>query len=301
MTQVSKGRFGQVITAMITPFRHDGSVDEEAVPKLVNHLLENGSDGIVVCGTTGESPTLTHSEKLRLFKQVKQIVAGRGTVLAGTGSNDTQSTIDFGREAEELGVDGLLIVGPYYSRPSQDGYYCHFRAAAEAVKIPVMLYNVPTRTAGNIDAATILRLARDVENIVAVKEAGGNISQMTEIAADAPEGFELYSGDDVMTLPLLAVGGVGVVSVTAHIVGRDMKAMHTAFFSGDIQEATRLHAGMLPICKALFQATTPSPAPLKCAMNLLGLPGGGLRLPLLETTAAETEIVRAALANYGLT
>lgn len=292
--------WGQVLTAMVTPFDAEGRIDEVGVARLVNHLFENGSDGLIVCGTTGEAPTLSPDEKVRMFRLVKEAARGRGPVIAGSGDNETAFSIDLSREAERVGVDGLLLVAPYYNRPSQEGMYRHFKAIADAVSLPVVLYNVPPRTSVNLEATTVLRLARDVKNIVAVKEASGNLVQMSEITAGAPEGFRVYSGDDAMTLPLLAVGGAGVISVTAHLVGRDMKAMHTAFFAGDHREAARLHAKMLPIVKACFQPTTPSPAPVKAALNMLGLPAGGLRLPLVETNERETEIVRRALEGYGL-
>ncbi|HZP82800.1 MAG TPA: 4-hydroxy-tetrahydrodipicolinate synthase [Chthonomonadaceae bacterium] len=293
--------FGQVLTAMVTPFDAQGRVNEAAAVKLVNHLLANGSDGIVVCGTTGESPTLTHDEKLRLFRLVKETVGGRGKVIAGTSSYDTASGITLTKEAAEIGVDGALLVVPPYNKPSQEGLYQHFRAIAEsAPQLPCMLYNVPPRTAQNLDAATAVRLARDVPNIVAIKEASGNLMQCAEIFANAPQEFAVYSGEDGLTLPLLAVGGVGVVSVTAHLVGKDMKAMHTAFFAGRFAEAARLNAKMLPIVRACFQPTTPSPVPLKAGLNMLGLDVGGVRLPLVEANEKERGVMRAALADYGL-
>jgi 4-hydroxy-tetrahydrodipicolinate synthase len=285
---------------MVTPFTAKGDLDEAGVARVVDHLFENGSDGLVVAGTTGESPTLGHHEKLELFRLVVAAAKGRGPVIAGTGTNDTASSITLSTEAAAAGVDGLLLVGPYYNKPSQEGYYRHFKAIAEAVKLPVMLYNVPPRTAGNIEASTVLRLARDVPNIVAVKEASGNFMQISDICAGAPEGFSVYSGEDGLVLPMLAVGCVGVVSVTAHAVGRDLQAMHTAFFAGDLAEAARIHAKMLPIVRACFQSTTPSPAPVKMAMNLLGVPVGSVRLPLVDTNEKETEIVRRALTDYGL-
>jgi 4-hydroxy-tetrahydrodipicolinate synthase len=295
------GDFGQVLTAMITPFGAQGGIDEAGAARLVEHLLANGSDGIVVCGTTGESPTLTHAEKLRLFQLVKQTVGRRGTVIAGTGGNDTASSIALTREAAEMGVDGVLLVVPPYNKPSQEGLYRHFAGIAEAASgLPCMLYNVPSRTAQGMDAATTVRLARDIPNIVAIKEASGNLVQCAEIFAGAPEGFTLYSGDDGLALPMLAVGGVGVVSVTSHLAGVDMKQMHTAFVSGDRAEAARLNAKMLPLIRACFQPTTPSPAPLKAALGMLGLPAGGLRLPLIEANERERGIVRAALTEYGL-
>jgi 4-hydroxy-tetrahydrodipicolinate synthase len=298
---MKNGDFGQVLTAMVTPFDTRGNVDEAATVRMVEHLLDNGSDGIVVSGTTGESPTLTHAEKLSLFRLVKEVVGKRGTVIAGTGGNDTASSISLTREAAELGVDGALLVVPPYNKPSQEGLYRHFSAIAASVpSLRCMLYNVPSRTAQSMDAATTVRLANDVGNIVAVKEASGNLMACAEIFGDAPEGFALYSGDDGLTLPMLSVGGIGVVSVISHLTGNDMKAMHTAFFSGDLRKAAELNAKMLPIIRACFQTTTPSPAPLKAALDMLGLPGGGLRLPLVEANESERRIVKSALTAYGL-
>ena len=293
--------FGQVLTAMVTPFDAEGNIDDAAVAVVVEHLLANGSDGIVVCGTTGESPTLSHAEKLHLFKLVKDIVAGRGPVIAGTGGNDTAASIEITKEAAALGVDGALLVVPPYNKPSQEGLYQHFLAIANSVPdLKVMLYNVPGRTAQNMDAATTVRLSYAADNIVAVKEAAGNLVQCAEIFGKARPGFNIYSGDDGLALPTLAVGGVGVVSVSAHLVGKDMKQMHVAFVEGRLQEAAELNAKMLPIVKACFQPTTPSPAPVKAGLNLMGVRAGGLRLPLVAANAAETEIVRKAMADYGL-
>lgn len=292
--------FGQVLTAMVTPFDSSGAIQDEKVVQLVEHLLANGSDGIVVCGTTGESPTLTHAEKLHLFRLVKQTVGKRGSVIAGTGGNDTASSVVLTQEAAEIGVDGALLVVPPYNKPSMEGLYRHFRTIAEsAPSLPCMLYNVPGRTAQNMDAATTVRLAKEVPNIVATKEAGGNLVQCAEIAGDAPSDFALYSGDDPLTLPMLAVGGVGVVSVVAHLVGKDMKAMHTAYFAGDRALASALNHKMLPIVKACFQPTTPSPVPLKAGLNALGIEVGGLRLPLVEASERERAILLNALRDYG--
>jgi 4-hydroxy-tetrahydrodipicolinate synthase len=211
---VTKAPWGQVITAMATPFDSSGAIDEAGVRRLANHLLANGSDGIVVCGTTGESPTLTHEEKLRLFRLVKEEVGSRGSVIAGTGGYDTRTSVELTEEAAEIGVDGALLVVPPYNKPSQEGLYQHFRAIAQSVpRLPCLLYNVPGRTAQNLDAKTTIRLATDVVNIVATKEASGNLMQIAEIVAGAPPDFAVYSGDDGLTLPILAVGGVGVVSV----------------------------------------------------------------------------------------
>lgn len=292
--------WGQVITAMVTPFDAEGHIDEPGVARLVDHLFENGSDGLVVCGTTGEAPTLSPEEKLRMFRLVKELVRGRGPVIAGSGDNETATSVELSREAAKIGVDALLIVTPYYNKPSQEGLYRHFKAVAEAVDLPIIAYNVPPRTSINMEAATVLRLAREVKNVVAVKEASGNLMQVSEIVAGAPRGFLVYSGEDGLVLPTLSIGGVGVISVTSHLVGKDLKAMHKAFFAGDYREAARLHAKMLPIVRACFQPTTPSPVPVKAALNMIGIPVGGLRLPLVEANEREKEIVRAALAGYGL-
>lgn len=291
--------WGAVLTAMVTPFTESGELDEPAVPKLVEYLLSNGSDGLVVCGTTGEAPTLTMTEKRRMFELVKEAVKGRGAVIAGTGTNDTRDAIEMTRMATEVGVDGVLVVTPYYNKPSQEGLYRHFRSVAEATPLPVMLYNVPGRTSVNLEAATVVRLAKDVPNIVALKEAGGNMMQITDTAAAVPPGFRIYSGEDGLTLPMLALGAYGVVSVTSHLVGKDLKAMIEAFQAGDHARAFELHARMLPIVRACFQPTTPSPVPLKAALNMLGVRVGPPRLPLVEATDREREVVRAALTGYG--
>lgn len=300
MATIPPGEWGRVLTAMATPFRKDGSLDEEGVVRLVDHLFSHGSDGLVVCGTTGEAPTLSFQEKRTLFVLARDAARGRGAILAGTGTNDTRDAVEMSRMAAEVGVDGLLVVAPYYNRPSQEGLYRHFRTVAEATRLPVMLYNVPGRTSVNIEAATVLRLARDVPNIVALKEAGGNMMQITDVVAGAPDGFRVYSGEDGLVLPMLALGCYGVVSVTSHLVGDDMQAMIQAFLRGDPGTAARLHARMLAIVRACFQPTTPSPVPLKAALELLGLPAGPPRLPLVEASANEKEIVRRAMQNYGL-
>jgi len=292
--------WGRVITAMATPFDAEGRIDPAGVARLVDHLFTHGSESLVVSGTTGESPVLSAAEKLRLFELVRESARGRGAVLAGVGSYDTAESVKLAREAAALGVDGLLLVTPYYNKPSQEGLYRHFRAVAEATPLPVMLYNVPPRTSVNLEARTTLRLAADVPNVVAVKEASSNLVQATEILSDAPEGFRVYSGEDPLVLPLMAIGAYGVVSVSAHLVGPDLQAMIAAHLRGDIAEAARLHAKMMPIVRALFQPTTPSPVPLKAALELMGVPVGAPRLPLVQATDAERATVRKAMQDYGL-
>ncbi|GBC94970.1 4-hydroxy-tetrahydrodipicolinate synthase [bacterium HR16] len=289
--------WGPVVTAMVTPFDENLEVNYDAAQALAELLVQTGSTGLVVSGTTGESPTLTHEEKVTLFRKVKEAVGNRAAVLAGTSTYDTAESVRLSQEAERAGVDGLLLVAPYYNRPSQEGLYQHFKTIAHAVDLPVMIYNIPGRTGVNVEPATLLRLA-EINNIVAVKEASGNLNQMSEICANAPEGFLVYSGDDSLTLPLLAVGGVGVVSVASHVVGRDIRRMCDAFFAGQVQEATKLHHRMLPLFKALFCTT--NPVPVKAALNMMGANVGGVRLPLVEANEKEKEIIRKALRDYGL-
>lgn len=300
MTAKAVSDWGAVLTAMVTPFDANGDIAESGVRDLVDFLFAHGTDGIVVCGTTGEAPTLSMQEKRRMFELVKEAARGRGPVIAGTGTNDTRDAVTMSRMAEDVGADGILVVTPYYNKPSQEGLYRHFRSVAEAVSLPAMLYNVPARTSVHLEAATVLRLARDVANIVALKEAGGNMLQITDVVAGAPEGFVVYSGEDGLTLPMLALGAQGVVSVTSHLVGQDLQAMIRAFREGNHSEAFRLHARMLPIVRACFQPSTPSPVPLKAALNMLGLNVGPPRLPLVEANDREREVVQSALAHYGL-
>ena len=290
--------FGRVLTAMATPFDSTGGVDYEETALLAQHLVAHGSDGLVISGTTGESATLTADEKIRLFRTVREAVGKSAKVVAGTGSYNTAETIVLSREAEHLGVDGVLVVTPYYNRPSQEGLYQHYKAVAEAVTIPVMLYNVPTRTAVNLEAATVLRLA-EIANIVGLKEASPSMSQVGEIIAGAPAGFSVYSGADENNLPILALGGVGTVSVISHIIGPDLAKMHKAFFDGDLSTAREIHLRTLPITHALFIA--PSPVPTKTALSMLDvLPNSLVRLPLIEANERERAIIHAAMKDYGL-
>lgn len=289
--------FGRLVTAMATPFDSTGKLDEPGLRGLIDHLLDTGTTAIVASGTTGESPTLSHAEKLRLFELTVEYVSGRVPVIAGTGGNNTETSIELSKEAVRLGVDGLLLVSPYYNRPSQEGLYAHFRTISESVDVPVMLYNIPSRTGVNIDSQTILRLS-EVSNIVAVKEASGNFAQIAQIAAHKSDDFLLYSGDDKFTLPIMALGGYGVVSVAAHVVGREMTAMISAFVEGKTGEAAVWSGRLLPVFETLFAA--PSPAPLKAALQALGLPGGQVRLPLVEAPEAVVQNLTAELEKLGL-
>jgi 4-hydroxy-tetrahydrodipicolinate synthase len=289
--------FGRVLTAMATPFDDDGAVDIEQAKRLAKRLVENGSDGIVVAGTTGESPTLSDEEKLRLFAAVKEAVGGRATVVAGTGTNDTRHSVHLTKHAEAAGADGILLVNPYYNRPSQDGLYAHFRTIAESTALPCMLYNIPGRTGVNAAPETIARLA-DVPNIVAVKEASGSLDQASEIRRRTSPDFLIYSGDDSLTLPILAVGGTGIVSVASHLAGRDISDMVRAYEHGDVGKALAIHLKLFPLFKVLFITT--NPVPLKAALNLSGFTVGKPRLPLVEATAKEKEQISAVLKELAL-
>lgn len=284
--------FGQVLTAMVTPFDQHGEIDYHATKTLVNYLIANGTDGLVVAGTTGESPTLTTEEKLALFKFVVEVAAGRVPVIAGTGSNNTRASISLTKLAEEAGVDGIMLVAPYYNKPSQEGLFQHFKAIAEATSLPVMLYNIPGRCAVNISVETIVRLT-EISNIVAVKEASGNLDAMTEIISRTPDTFTLYSGDDGLTLPVLAIGGAGVVSVASHVIGNQMQEMVTLFKNGRVQEAAVLHRSLLPIMKALFMA--PNPTPVKAALNMQGVQVGDVRLPMIPLNDEEKSALQKVL------
>ncbi|GAC91705.1 4-hydroxy-tetrahydrodipicolinate synthase [Anoxybacillus sp. LAT_35] len=277
-------QFGQIATAMVTPFDNKGNIDFAKTTQLVNYLIENGTDSLVVAGTTGESPTLTTEEKLALFRHVVDVVDGRVPVIAGTGSNNTRASIELTKKAEQIGVDAVMIVAPYYNKPNQEGIYQHYKAIAESTSLPVMVYNIPGRAVVNISVETIVRLS-EIPNIVAVKDASGNLDAMTEIIAKTRDDFMLYSGDDGLTLPVLAIGGKGVVSVASHIIGNEMKEMIEAFMSGDNKKAATIHQQLLPIMKALFAA--PSPVPVKTALQLKGLDVGSVRLPLVPLTEQE--------------
>jgi len=289
--------WGRILTAMVTPFTREGQLDVEGAQKLAAHLVEHGSDGLVVSGTTGESPVLTKEEKLTLFRAVKEAVGGKALVIAGTGSYDTAASVELSKEAEKIGVDGLMLVVPYYNRPSQEGLYQHFKTVATSVSLPVILYNIPSRTGRNMEPDTVLRLL-EIKNIVALKEASGDISQATSILSRAPKGFLLYSGDDVMTLPLLAVGAHGVISVASHLVGEKMQEMIQSFLQGQVERAVSLHQELFPLFKALFITT--NPVPVKAALDMLGLPAGPPRLPLVEASPGEKEKIAGALKAAGL-
>jgi 4-hydroxy-tetrahydrodipicolinate synthase len=285
--------FGRLVTAMVTPFDEDLQVNWLQVEVLINYLIEiQKSDSIVICGTTGESPTLTEEEKVRLFELSVKVANGRCKIIAGTGSYATASTIYATQEAEKLGVDGVLIVAPYYNRPSQDGLYEHFKAIAEATKLPIMLYNVPHRTGISIAYETTARLAQ-IPNIVASKEAHADLDHITQILLRVPEHFKVYSGDDSLTLPVMAIGGYGIVSVASHIIGIEMKQMVAYFLQGENAKAAQLHAQLFPVFKGIFRL--PSPAPIKHALSIKGLKVGGVRLPLVDVTAEEELFLKSLM------
>jgi len=270
--------FGRVITAMVTPFDDRGELDLDAAVELANWLVENGSDGLVLCGTTGESPTLTESEELVLFRTVRGAVSV--PVIAGAGSNSTATAVEQTRRASELGVDAILSVTPYYNRPSQAGLDAHFRAVAAATDLPVILYDIPVRTGRKIDTDTMLGLAHDVPNIVGVKDASGDPTETARLIASAPSAFEVYSGDDAQTLPLLAVGAVGVISVASHWVGRQMGEMIDAFEKGDVSTARRINAGLLDSYDYESSPDAVNPVPTKTMLRVLGLKVGSCRPPM---------------------
>ncbi|MFU2018951.1 4-hydroxy-tetrahydrodipicolinate synthase [Peribacillus butanolivorans] len=284
--------FGQVLTAMVTPFNHNNEVDFNATRALVNYLIANGSDGLVIAGTTGESPTLTAEEKVDLFKFVGEVVDGRVPVIAGTGSNNTKASISLTRQAEAAGVDGIMLVTPYYNKPSQEGLFQHFNAIAQSTSLPVMLYNIPGRSVVNMSVETIVSLSK-INNIVAVKEASGDLDAMAQIISKSSSDFTLYSGDDGLTLPVLAIGGTGIVSVSSHIIGNEMQEMINSFKNGDVHGAASIHRNLLPIMKALFAASNPSP--VKSALNMRGINVGGVRLPLVPLNNEEKVALQIAL------
>lgn len=281
-------QFGRISTAMVTPFDHKGHIDFAKTTQLINHLIDNGTDSLVVAGTTGESPTLSKEEKIALFQHVVKVVDKRVPVIAGTGSNNTYATIELTKKAEQLGVDAIMIVAPYYNKPNQEGLYQHFKAAAEATSLPLMVYNIPGRSVVNILPETIIRLA-EIPNVVAVKEASGDLNAMTKIIAETPDDFLLYSGDDGLTLPVLAIGGAGIVSVASHVIGNEMQALVDAFLSGRNADAAKLHQKLLPMMQGLFAA--PSPGPVKTALQLKGLDVGSVRLPMVPLTEQERSAV----------
>lgn len=290
-------RFGRLLTAMVTPFSSDGKVDYKVAAMLAQRLVEHGSDGLVVAGTTGESPTLSSQEKLKLFETVVEAVGGKASVVAGTGSYSTAESVKLTVEAEKTGIDGVLIVAPYYNKPPQEGLYRHFSTVAEATQLPLMVYNIPGRTGVNISADTLCRLAQK-SNIVAVKESSGNLAQTSEYIQKLPADFLVYSGDDALTLPMMSLGACGVVSVAGHVVGIKLKTMIEAFLRGETEKAAKLHMELLPVFNVLF--ITANPIMVKAAVNLAGIPVGSVRLPLVDANPEELERLKDVLMSMGI-
>jgi 4-hydroxy-tetrahydrodipicolinate synthase len=289
--------FGRVITAMATPFDRNGALDLERARSLAEYLVANGSDGLVLAGSTGESPTLSVEEKRDLFAAVAEAVGARADVIAGTGTYDTKETIHLSTMAAEQGVDGLLVVTPYYSRPPQAGLLAHFRAVASSTDLPIILYDIPSRTARKIEHETLLKLA-EVPNIVGVKDAAGDLAGTARLAAEKPDDFTIWSGDDALTLSMLALGAHGVISVAGHLAGARLQALVEAHDKGDTEQAAAINRDLVALFDVLF--ITSNPIPLKAALEMIGQPVGDPRLPLIPATEAEKTKVRAVLQNLGL-
>ena len=291
--------FGRLLTAMVTPFNADGSVNYEKAADLAEWLINNGSDGLVVAGSTGEAATMSAEEKLELFRVVVNRINKRVPVIAGTGSNNTTDSVKMTKMAEAMGVDGALIVGPYYNKPTQEGFYQHFAAVAQSTGLPIIVYNVPGRTASNISPAIVARLAADFENIVAIKEAAGNVAQVAELYSVLPEEFTIYSGDDGLILPFMSVGATGLISVLSNIGGGILQDVMQAYEDGRVREAAKLNARMVPLANAMFIET--KPIPVKAAVTLVtGIDAGQPRLPLTPMEPANKAKMVAVLQEYGL-
>lgn len=284
--------------AIVTPMHEDGTVNYEQFEKLLEFQIANGTDAIIVCGTTGESSTLSHEEHLDVIRYCTKVVAGRIPVIAGTGSNCTETAIYLSTEAEKMGVDGLLLVSPYYNKATQNGLYAHFKAVADSVKIPCLLYNVPSRTGCNILPETVVRLCRDVENIVGVKEASGNINQIAHLAAIADGKVDIYSGNDDQIVPIMSLGGLGVISVLSNVAPAQTHAICQNYLDGNVKESCRLQLKALDLCNALFCEV--NPIPVKKALNLMGMNAGALRMPLTEMEPANAERLEKAMKVYGI-
>lgn len=291
--------FGRLLTAMVTPFNADGSVNYEKAADLAEWLINNGSDGLVVAGSTGEAATMSAEEKLELFRVVVNRINKRVPVIAGTGSNNTADSVKMTKMAEAMGVDGALIVGPYYNKPTQEGFYQHFAAVVQSTGLPIIVYNVPGRTASNISPAIVARLAADFENIVAIKEAAGNVAQVAELYSVLPEEFTIYSGDDGLILPFMSVGATGLISVLSNIGGGILQDVMQAYEDGRVREAAKLNARMVPLANAMFIET--NPIPVKAAVTLVtGIDAGQPRLPLTPMEPANKAKMVAVLQEYGL-
>jgi len=285
---------GRLITAMVTPFNEQGEVDYEQAKRLALALLDSGSEGVLVVGTTGESPTLTHEEELHLFSEVKSVV-GKGTVIAGTGSNSTAEALEATKGAERIGVDACLLVVPYYNKPTQEGLYQHFKTIAESTSLPCILYNVPSRTVVSLSADTVIKLSQ-INNIIGIKEASGNLDAVSKIISQTRKDFLVWSGNDGDTLPILALGGYGVISVASHLVGNQIREMIYSFINGKTSEAADIHRRLMPLVNALFIIS--NPIPIKYALNHIGFNVGKPRLPLTEPDEKSAATIKDTLKNY---
>lgn len=288
-------KIGRLITAMVTPFNKEGAVDYEQAKKLALALLNSGSEGLVVVGTTGESPTLVREEELRLFAEIKKTVGDRGAVIAGTGSNSTAEALEATKEAERIGVDACLLVVPYYNKPTQEGLYQHFKTIAQSTSLPCILYNVPSRTVASLSADTVIRLSK-IDNIIGVKEASGNLAEISKIISDTDEDFLVWSGNDSDTLPMLSIGGYGVISVVSHLVGKQISEMINFFLKGKVEEAAKIHRHLLPLVNAMFIVS--NPIPVKYAVNCAGFNAGKPRLPLTEPDDKTAIYIKDIMAHY---
>lgn len=296
---MKKPYFGRLLTAMVTPFNADGSINYEAGADFADWLLANGSDGLVVEGSTGEAATMDMDEKVKFMQTIVARVNGRAKIVAGAGTNCTASTIDLVKKMEACGVDGVLVVGPYYNKPTQEGYYQHFAAVAKATKLPIIVYNVPGRTGGNIAPETVARLAADFSNIVAIKEAAGNVAQTAELYRVLPEDFSIYSGDDGLILPFLSVGACGLISVLANVNGKLLQQLMQAYSEGRVKDAADINKVMVPLAKAMFIES--NPIPIKAAVTkVTGIEAGAPRLPLTPISAATEVKLDAALKAAGM-
>lgn len=296
---MKKPYFGRLLTAMVTPFNADGSINYEAGADFADWLLANGSDGLVVEGSTGEAATMDMDEKIKFMQTIVARVNGRAKIVAGAGTNCTASTIDLVKKMEACGVDGVLVVGPYYNKPTQEGYYQHFAAVAKATKLPIIVYNVPGRTGGNIAPETVARLAADFSNIVAIKEAAGNVAQTAELYRVLPEDFSIYSGDDGLILPFLSVGACGLISVLANVNGNILQQLMQAYSEGRVKDAADINKVMVPLAKAMFIES--NPIPIKAAVTkVTGIEAGAPRLPLTPISAAAEAKLDAALKAAGI-
>ena len=288
-------KLGRLLTAMVTPFNEAGEVDYEQAKRLALALLNSGSDGVLIVGTTGESPTLIREEELRLFADVKSAVGGRGTVIAGTGSNSTAEALEATKEAERIGVDACLLVVPYYNKPTQEGLYEHYKTIAQSTSLPCILYNVPSRTVVSLSADTIIKLSQ-IDNIIGVKEASGNFEQISRIISNTKDDFLVWSGNDSDTLLLLALGGYGIISVASHLVGNQISEMIDSFVNGKADEAAAIHRRLMPLVNALFVVS--NPIPIKYALNHIGFYVGKPRLPLTEPDEKSAALIKDTLKNY---